>query len=444
MRKGFLFLICLFAIPLQSQVQGTLKAHAFESLQLLGINYYDSFELGVSKVDSLGIFHINYDPNYIGMALLQSAKTNSRIVLVLDGTAVKIAGEHLNMPERIQFEEKSGSDMYKRMATNQLFREQAIYAWDYLKELYKSKAHVQNTTINVIQSEMERLAVQEKEELNELSSYRYLKWYFPINQLIRDMPIALRNNPEQLPGLIEAFYKIDFKDKKFQTSGIFREVIEGHFLVLENMGYGLDRMYVEMQKSIDKLLLSFTTQKRVYESVAAELFYFFEKRSLLPASAYLAETVLQQKGDDLEESLYNTFMSYVKLKAGKTAPNIQLEENRSLADIQAPVLLVFGLSECSHCEEDVIKLKEYYPEWQRKKNVQVVYFSLDTDKEELDKAYATAPWKTYSDFKGYNSPVAKDYYITGTPTYYLLGENLEILVRPVSLEQVNTWVDYKL
>ena len=43
-----------------------------------------------------------------------------------------------------------------------------------------------------------------------------------------------------------------------------------------------------------------------------------------------------------------------------------------------------------------------------------------------------------------DTPAAKDYYITGTPTYFLLDENNKILARPNSVEHANVLIDFRL
>jgi hypothetical protein len=40
--------------------------------------------------------------------------------------------------------------------------------------------------------------------------------------------------------------------------------------------------------------------------------------------------------------------------------------------------------------------------------------------------------------------VAQDYYVFGTPTFYLLDNKREILLRPTSINQIDAWVDWYL
>ena len=44
----------------------------------------------------------------------------------------------------------------------------------------------------------------------------------------------------------------------------------------------------------------------------------------------------------------------------------------------------------------------------------------------------------------WNSPIAKDYYVFGTPTMFLLDNNRKIILRPNSVNQMDAWVDWYL
>lgn len=48
------------------------------------------------------------------------------------------------------------------------------------------------------------------------------------------------------------------------------------------------------------------------------------------------------------------------------------------------------------------------------------------------------------DYKKWESPIAKDYYVFATPTMFLLNNKREILLRPNSVKQMDAWVDWVL
>ncbi|HBK82972.1 MAG TPA: hypothetical protein DDZ41_05150, partial [Flavobacterium sp.] len=54
------------------------------------------------------------------------------------------------------------------------------------------------------------------------------------------------------------------------------------------------------------------------------------------------------------------------------------------------------------------------------------------------------PFLSYSDNKKWNSKIAKDYYVSSTPTMFLLDNKREIFLRPNSVKQMDAWVDWYL
>ena len=130
------------------------------------------------------------------------------------------------------------------------------------------------------------------------------------------------------------------------------------------------------------------------------------------------------------------------MKVGNIAPDILLNNNK-LSDVKTNKLVVFGASWCPNCKTEALELLKQYDAW-KAKNVEIIYISIDTDKTAFEEAYKNAPWQTYCDYKGWDSTAAKDYHITGTPSYFLLDENNKILVRPNTVLHANVWITEKL
>jgi len=76
--------------------------------------------------------------------------------------------------------------------------------------------------------------------------------------------------------------------------------------------------------------------------------------------------------------------------------------------------------------------------------VEVVFVSLD-EEEKIFKSFAGVfPFISLCDYLKWESPVAKDYHVFATPTIYLLNNKREILLRPNSVSQLDSWVDWYL
>ena len=56
----------------------------------------------------------------------------------------------------------------------------------------------------------------------------------------------------------------------------------------------------------------------------------------------------------------------------------------------------------------------------------------------------TFPFPSYSDNKKWESKIVKDYYVFSTPTFYLLNQQREIILRPNTIAQMDAWVNLNL
>lgn len=445
--KGLLFFLLCAAtsVSLKAQeVKGCLRNNSLQEITLTGFNYEHSYLLAKATTDTSGNFHLNYTKGYKGIAVLKTQDNNS-LVIVLDEPSVIIEGENLQDLDNISFQENSSNSLFYELTASYQDRSQAYKAWRYLQQKYEASKALKNETavVKAIQEEIERIEEKDQSQFSTLPEDSYLKWYVPKRKLLSDMPESARNYPERIEKNIQQFRRIDFNHENFKQSGLFKELIEGHYLLLENMGQTFDSMYTQMNLSTDYLIENLKHNDSLFSQVSEKLFKLFEKRSLFPAASHLSEQLLKQKDCtcELEKDFQKKLQKYGALKVGKAVPDIQLSENLKLSDIEQNVLLVFGSSTCPACQKEALELMHFYDSW-KEMNIplEIVYISLDTDKDTFQTAFRNAPWKSYCDFKAWNSPAVRDYYVYATPTYLLLDKDRKILLHPRSLAHVNAWI----
>ena len=144
------------------------------------------------------------------------------------------------------------------------------------------------------------------------------------------------------------------------------------------------------------------------------------------------------------------------MKKGNIAPDIDFARTtvfsgknplplpKKLSDIKTTyTVVVFGASWCHKCKEEIPQIATLYDNW-KKNSVEVVFVSLDDKESDFQTFVSSFPFISISDFKKWNSDIAKDYYVFGTPTMYLLNDKREILLRPNSVKQMDAWVDWFL
>lgn len=433
-----IFILTSYTIQAQ-EIRGNLEQHKNQVLTLTGFNYYNTVALSKTTVDSLGNFSFTYPKTYKGMGVI-SNQAGQRLVLVLEGKIISINGKNLNDPDSILFTNSKENTLFTNISKQFLFNDKTYVGWDYLRKVYDlDHFKAQKKQRKQIAKALKYIEQENASTLKSLPQNSYISWYAPIRKLVTDMPQTVNNYPRRIPSNISTFRTTDLANPKFKTSGIFRDYIEGHYMLLENMGQPLDSVYAEMQVSTNYIVNNLKQNTPLLKDVAEHLFTYFEKRSLFPAAAYLSEQLVKNYPTLIDASLRSKMERYRSLKVGNVAPNIQLTATKTLKDTNKNILLVFGSGECGHCIEDIKKLINYYPKWKANYNLEVVYISIDTDTNVYNLAYKDAPWQTYCDFKGWDTLASKDYFVNATPTYFLLDKDLKILLHPRSLKHVDAW-----
>ncbi len=292
--------------------------------------------------------------------------------------------------------------------------------------------------------------------LENLPQNSFVSYYLPLRKLVSSVSTIAQYRTEEIPATFAAFRKLNYADSRLYKSGLLKEVIESHFWLIENSGRSLDSVYIEMNKSIDILVENFLPDEQKLNEITENLFKLLEKRSLFSASEYLALKLLNEQGCTINNNFTAQLESYRAMKKGNIAPDFNFNKDiiatgyeatrqpQKLSDIKSKYkVVVFGASWCPQCPQELVTISGFYKKW-KEKGVEIVFVSLDED-EQLFKNFAGVfPFVSICDYKKWNSPIVQNYYVFATPTIYLLNDKQEILLRPNSVSQLNSWVDWYL
>ena len=425
-------------------ITGNLSLLANQTINLEGFNGLKTYPISKSTIDEKGNFKLNYSKADYGVGYLMSADEKPLFVM-LSGEDVEIVGDALSAPQSIKITKGQENRLFEKYATEHPRREQALSAWIYLEKIYiqDSLFALQKRPSKNIQAEKERI---KKEDLTFLAK---LPW-------VSTVSTVAQYRPEEIPATIATFRKMDYTDQRLYKSGLFKDAIESHFWLLENSGLSLDSVFIEMQHSIDAMLVNLVNNEQKLNEVTDYLFDLLERHSLFQASEYLALKVLNETSCTLNSDLAKQLESYRAMKKGNTAPDIIFngdnfapgyEQNKApnkLSEIKSKYrVVVFGASWCPKCTEELPEIAKLYQKW-KAQGVEVVFVSLDENKEMFKNFASIFPFISFCDYQKWNSGAVKDYYVFGTPTMYLLNEKREILLRPNSVKQMDSWVDWYL
>jgi len=262
----------------------------------------------------------------------------------------------------------------------------------------------------------------------------------------------IKTTPKEIQSSKNPFLNINYSNPQIYSSGLIYNLIEKQFWSIQNSPLTETSKYKEMTSSVDIILDSLIKNEQLYNDLTKYLFQYFEKYSLFSASEYIALKSLSQKEVILNTALAFKLESYRKMKVGNRAPNFELVgdvlKNGStvkaiihLTDINAKYkLVIFGGSWCPQCRAEMIQLLPRYNNW-KAKGVEVIFVSLDTDKNEFEKFIAPFPFYSACDYKKWDTQAAKDYYVSSSPTIFFLDSNNKIIQRPPTVASLDTWME---
>lgn len=453
----YFFVMGILAESSAQIISGNLAHLSSQSIKLEGFSGLASYAIDKTDIDAEGNFKLHYTKSDYGIGYLISAD-NKAFFVILSEENTEIHGDNLSLPEAIEIYKGHQNQWFGQYALEHQKRAQALSAWKYLEKLYDSDSLFvgQKTTKQNIQNEINRIKEEDSLFLTSLPADSYVRWFLPIRKLVSSVSVVAQFRPEDISATIIAFRELDYTDHRLYKSGLFKEAIENHFWLLENSGKVLDSVFIEMQFSIDAMMLHLIKDEKKLNEITEFLFDLLERHSLFQASEYLAIKVLNVEGCTLNEDLAKQLESYRAMKKGNIAPDIifngdylapGFEHNKAptmLSDLKNKyTVIVFGASWCPKCTEELPEIAKHYSKW-KAQGVEVVFVSLDESKE-LFKNFASGfPFISICDYQKWNSATANDYYVFGTPTMYLLNDKREILLRPNSVSQMDGWIDWYL
>ena len=448
------FLFCTTNLFAQS-IKGNFKSLANQEITLQGFNGLQNYPIAKTKIDEKGNFKLTYSTADYGMGYLISSDQKI-FLLVLSAENIELAGEALSDPKSITFTKGQENQWFEQYANEHPKREQALSAWEYLDKIYTQEALFagQKAPNKAIQLERKRINDEDAAFLNSLPKESYCRWFLPTRKLVSSVSVVAQHRTAEIPATIAAFRAIDYTDSRLYKSGLFKDAIESHFWLLENSGKSLDSVFVEMQKSIDAMMVTLVKDEKRLNEVSDNLFNLLEQHSLFNASEYLAIKLLTQNSCVINEGLSKQLESYRAMKKGNTAPNIVFPKSTiyptaefkptQLSDIKSKyTLVVFGASWCPKCKEEIPEIAKQYQDW-KKNSVEVLLVSLDDNDMDFINFASAFPFISVCDHQKWNSPIAQSYYVFGTPTMYLLDKEQKIILRPNSVKQMESWVDWFL
>jgi thiol-disulfide isomerase/thioredoxin len=437
-------------------LSGTFAGHANQTITLEGAKGLATYSIGSAKADEKGQFTLTYAPADFGVAFL-SGEDKKPFVVILEKEGVKLEGQILSEASSIRILQGQENRWFEQYTQEQGKREQALSAWGYLQNLYQNDPlfATQQVPNQAIQTELLRIQKEDEVFIASLPADSFVRWFLPIRKLVSSVGAVAQYRTAELPQTVTAFRTLDYSDPRLAKSGLFSDVLESQFWLLENSGGTLDENYKKMEVSLNAILKSLEKDGLRYNEVVGYLLELLERRSLTQAAEYLALTVLEQDKVAIQMRLARQLEGYRAMKVGVKVPEIQFTGDvllqgkpnpypTRLSEVSAPYrLVIFGASWCPACSEAMGELIPLYEKW-NKHGVEAIFVSLDTDPKAFQAYSEGMPFIAFSDYKKWDTQAVQDYFVASSPSFYLIDQQGTLLLRPQSVKQLDAWVDWKL
>ena len=207
---------------------------------------------------------------------------------------------------------------------------------------------------------------------------------------------------------------------------------------------------VDMHIAIDEILLASHENYEVYRYCINEILLFLDREGQKESIEYVTSEYIDDEFDIITKpSLRKKIEGMSKLTFGTVAPDLFIPDvsgNKvGLHDLYKNNklnILFFWSSRCPHCMKTLPKIQKIYENY-RSAGIEVVAISIDKKEEEWHKAITqeNLKWINVSSLKGWGSKSTDVYYVSSTPTFYLIDNNTKIVGRPDGIEEVINQVD---
>lgn len=357
-------------------------------------------------------WQISVPKPYMGMMRLYFPEGNISLNFISENKDVKLkfdaAGGKIS---NIEYLDESNSIMNNIQDVQQK-KEYILPALLQIKDYYKGDTQFRKA----LDGEISRLSYNTQ----DISKYPFINYYNT------NYAKFVEKNPTKKPVTHDEI--IDFLVKSndmLETSSLMRPVLMAYL----NVGPSTN-----LSSDIDKLLKAVNTETPRGQTILSELIEIFDiyemkelKNKYLTEATNLKCTINDRLAGTIainkNTEIGARFPDYVFNKPTNTAV-------KSISAVKADKkVIVFWASTCSHCEADLPKLIEKYNAMKAQK-IEVIAFSLDSEKSAYDNKVKNLPWINDTELKGWYSSYADTYNVRATPTYFVLDANNTIIAKP--------------
>ena len=443
--KKYSFIV-LFFIVLQASAQnsyvlkGSFSAAKETEIRLMGFIGTQDTLLAQTKTDASGNFLLQYPKKYKGAATLQVKETTSLIVL-LNNENFEISWSNFKDFSALQFTNSKENEAFQQAYTINMDAQKKLAGLTYLLPFYKNDLSKKELTaqleqeINIENSRFEAY-------LYKLPHTNYAKAYLRYRALLQQL--QKENNTQAEKKEVETtFLALDFSDESLLYSGLAKEFFDAY--LKQTFTLQEEALIVSKLNAFsDMLKKSSQVNTKALNQYSEYLMKEYEKFGLISCAEHLALSLLDDNKCIINDKTLPILEQYKKMAIGNKAAEMVFSTGlkyKKLSEVPGKYkVVVFGASWCEACTKEMPQFKDYAELFKTKYDAEIVFVSIDTDKEKYDVFIKDLPFINSCDYKGWGSPNVRNYYVFATPSIFLLDTENKIVAKPLNAIATAKWL----
>jgi thiol-disulfide isomerase/thioredoxin len=443
--KKYSFIV-LFFIVLEASAQnsvvlkGSFTAAKETEIRLMGFIGTQDTVLAQTKTDALGNFLLYYPKKYKGAASLQ-VKEMTNLIVLLNNENVEIAWSNFKDFSDLKFTNSKENEAFQQAYTINMDAQKKLAGLSYLLPFYKNDLTKKEITAQLEQeiiSENSRFEAYLKKLAHTSYAMSYLKYRAVLQKLQKE------NKTQAEKTEVETtFLTLDFSDESLFYSGLAKELFDAY--LKQTFTLQEEALIVSKLNSFSDLLkISSRVNTKALNQYSEFLVKEYEKFGLINCAEHLALSLLDDNKCIINDKTLPILEQYKKMVIGNKAADMVFSSGlkyKTLSEVPGKYkVVVFGASWCEACSKEMPQFKEYVELFKTKYDAEIVFVSLDTDKQKYDAFVKDLPFINTCDYKGWGSPNVTNYYVFATPSVYVLDTENKIVAKPRDAIATAKWL----
>ncbi|WP_396147510.1 TlpA family protein disulfide reductase [Flavobacterium sp.] len=445
--KKIVYFLCIVQSTFaqtSNKIEGTFANAKEKEIRLMGFWGTKDTLFSQTKTDASGNFILSYPKKYIGAATIQ-VKEITNLIVLLNNENFNINWSDFKDFDRVQFKNTKDNEWFQKAYAINLEVIKRLAGINYLLPLYKMDSTKTGWATN-LEKEIIFENTRFQEYQKQLPNNSYVKEYLKYRTLLQKLKQEKKTKEEQLETS-STFLAIDFSNLNLFNSGLAKDLFEEYLKQILNL-QNKEEIINKLNAFSEIIKKSANSNSLCLNEYTEFLIKHFEQYGLTEAAEKLALSLLNDNKCVIDNQRLPLLEQYKKMAIGKTAPNLVFSNHskyKSLTDLNSKYkIIVFGASWCEECKKEIPQFKEYAETFKTKYDAEIIFISIDTDKDKYHEFVKNVPFINSCDFKGWESPNVKNYFIFATPTVYVLDQQNKIVSKPLNAIDTAKWLFEKI